>query len=203
LIKALITLRELHLLQDSNKTGFRVGINWTRAFIKAELNWNYCASTTIAGKLPQDHEEQGKKMAQRCAYLVKIHNIPKSLVVNTDQIGIHLIPTGGARTWEEKNSKYIKVHGVDDKRQITVVASSAANGHVYHSKQSFKVLLQGVCPPMNDGRLSCEDVGWHLTFSSNHWSTLETCKDFMDKILSLYRVSKINDLGLEEDQEMV
>ena len=32
-------------------------------------------------------------MAQRCAYLVKVHNIPKELVVNSNQIGIHLVPT--------------------------------------------------------------------------------------------------------------
>jgi hypothetical protein len=55
-------------------------------------------------------------MAQLCAYLVKIHNISKSLVVDTDQTGIHLVPTGGGCIWEEKNSKYIKVHGVEDKR---------------------------------------------------------------------------------------
>jgi hypothetical protein len=56
---------------------------------------------------------------------------------------------------------------------------------------------------MNDGRLSCEDAGWHLTFSSNHWSTLETYKDFVDKILSPYMISQIKELELEEDQDMV
>jgi hypothetical protein len=61
LIKALITLREPHLLQDSNKSGFQVGINWTRAFVKAELNWSYRASTTVAGKLPSDHENKEKR----------------------------------------------------------------------------------------------------------------------------------------------
>ena len=54
-------------------------------------------------------------MAQRAAYLVKAHSIPLELMVNTDQIGIHLIPTGGARTRAKKRSKHVLVHGQDDK----------------------------------------------------------------------------------------
>jgi hypothetical protein len=100
IIKAIISKRQPHLLEDSS--GFCVSYKWTLAFIKAEMNWSYRAATTAAGKLPFDYEVQGKKMAERCAYLVKIHNIPEELVVNTDQTGVHLVPTGGARIWEKK-----------------------------------------------------------------------------------------------------
>jgi hypothetical protein len=79
-------------------------------------------------------------MAQRCAYLVKIHNIPKGFIVNIDQTSIHLVPTGGARTWEVKNSKQVMVHGVEDKRQISVAESSATNGKVL----PFHVIFQGL-----------------------------------------------------------
>jgi hypothetical protein len=40
-----------------------------------------------------------------------------------DQTGIHLIPTGGARTWAEKGSKHVLIHGQEDKRQITMYVS--------------------------------------------------------------------------------
>jgi hypothetical protein len=203
LIKTIITLREPQLLQNYSNNGFRVGLDWTRTFLKMELNWSYRASTTSAGKLPSDHEEQGKKMAQRCAYLVKIHNIPQSLVVNTDQTRIHLVPTRGSRTWEEKNSKFVRIHGIGDKRQITVAASSAANGQVFHFQVIFQGLTSRTLPTMNQGRQTCEDAGWHLPCSSNHWSNLDTCKAFVEKILTPDRISQIEELGLSKDQEMV
>jgi hypothetical protein len=62
-------------------------------------------------KLLKDYEEQGMKMAQRYAYLVKIYNIPSELVVNTDQINIYFIPTSGTRIWEKKCSRHVDVHG--------------------------------------------------------------------------------------------
>jgi hypothetical protein len=29
---------------------------------------------------------------------------------------MHLVPTGGSRTWEKKGSKHICIHGKEDKR---------------------------------------------------------------------------------------
>ena len=69
-------------------------------------------------------------MAQRCTYLINVHNIPQELVVSTNQTGIHLVPIGGARIWETKGSKHVNVHGIEDKRQITVTIFSSAIGHV-------------------------------------------------------------------------
>jgi hypothetical protein len=184
LIKAIISKREPHLLDDSSSNGFRVSINWTREFIKAELNWSYRAATIAAGKLPNDYEEQRMKMAQRCAYLVKIHSIPSELVVNTDQTGIHLVPTRGARTWEKKGARHVNVHGIEDKRQITVAASLSAKGNVLPFQVIFQSLTKRSLPPLNDGKCICLDSGWNLTLNHNHWSTIDTCKEFVDTILS-------------------
>jgi hypothetical protein len=41
-------------------------------------------------------------MAYQVAYLAKAYNIPPSLVVNSDQINIHLVPIVGERTWESR-----------------------------------------------------------------------------------------------------
>jgi hypothetical protein len=142
-------------------------------------------------------------MAQRCAYLINVHNIPPQLVVNTNQTGIHLIPTGGARTWETKGSKHVNVHGVEDKRQITVGVSSVAIGEVLPFQIIFQGLTSRSLPPLTDGKRDCLDNGWNLTFSGNHWSTMVTCKDFVNTILTRYIDVQIELLGLPSDQDMI
>ena len=95
LIKKFIQKHEPQLLEDEK---FQDSTKWARIFIKSKLNWSYRAATTAAGKLSNDFELQGLTMTQMCTYLIKVHNILESLVVNSDQTGIHLVPTGGART---------------------------------------------------------------------------------------------------------
>jgi hypothetical protein len=87
---------------------FHVSYVWTKSFIKSQFNWSYHASTIAIGKLPKDYIElQGKVMAQRCVYLVMVHKILQKLVVSIDQIGIHIVPIGGARTWETKGFQHV------------------------------------------------------------------------------------------------
>jgi hypothetical protein len=84
-------------------TTFHVSYVWTKSFIKSQFNRSYHVSITTIGKLPKDYIElQGKVMAQRCVYLVMVHIILQELVVSIDQIGIHIVPIGGTRTWETK-----------------------------------------------------------------------------------------------------
>ena len=189
LIKAIIQEKAPELLAGMHKTLFSVSYAWTKNFVKIELNWSYRAATSAVGKLPKDYEDQGKAMAQRCAYLVSVHNIPEELVVNTDQTGIHLVPTGGSRTWETKGAKHIRIHGQDDKRQITVAVSSAASGKCLPFQAIFQGITNRSLPKLEGGRYDCEHARWNLTFSHNHWSTLDTCKEFVEKILVPYKDS--------------
>jgi hypothetical protein len=62
-------------------------------------------------------------MAHQIAYLVKMYNIPPCLVVNTNQTGVHLVPTGRDQTWERKGIKHIQIIRIKDKKQITIVVS--------------------------------------------------------------------------------
>jgi hypothetical protein len=75
--------------------------------MKTCLNWSYKATTTLVKKLPQTWEQEGMAMAHRVAYLVKVYNIPMCLIVNTNQIQLHLVPIGGDRTWETRGAKHV------------------------------------------------------------------------------------------------
>jgi hypothetical protein len=69
-------------------------------------------------------------MAYIITYLVKLYSIPSCLVVNTNQTGIHLVPTSREKTWENKRSKHIQVLGVEDKKEVILVVSSTTNGNM-------------------------------------------------------------------------
>jgi hypothetical protein len=128
LIRTMIQKEAPNLLDNESISGFKVSLPWTQEFVRRNLNWSFRKSTGATRKLPNYWEQQGLQMAQRIAYLVKAYSVSPSLMVNTDQTGIHLIPRGGARTWVEKRSKHVLVHGQEDKRQITVSVSSLADG---------------------------------------------------------------------------
>jgi hypothetical protein len=61
------------------------------------------------------------------------------LVVNIDQIGVHLVPTGGDQTWETRGVKHVHVLGIEDKRQILIVVSSLTK----RSLLPLQIVFQG------------------------------------------------------------
>ena len=203
LVLSIIKAENPSLLSQEGRSGWNVSLNWVRCFVKNELNWTIRKSTTTASKLPKDWELQGLRMAQRLAYLSKCYSILKELVVNSDQTGIHLVPTCGTRTWDVKGTKHVAVIGVEDKRQITVTVSSSAAGNLL----PFQVIFGGKSirslPPLNQGRKLCEDAGWHITNTENHWSNLETCKEFVEKILEPYRIKQVELLGLDKNTPLI
>jgi hypothetical protein len=112
--------------------------------------------------------------------LVKCYNVPPELVVNTDQISIHLMPIGEIRTWEEKGAKSMVVVGQDDKRQVTVAVSSSA-GDILLFKVIFTGTIRKILPPMNVDCKFCEDtvdilqtlvtIGLIVALAKNLWKT--------------------------------
>jgi len=84
--------------------------------MKHYMNWTFKVSTITIGKLPLNWEEQGQVMTYHVIYITKAYNIPPSLVANSDETDIHLVPTIREHTWENRGSKHIHVLGINDKR---------------------------------------------------------------------------------------
>jgi hypothetical protein len=150
--------------------------------------------TGTARKLPEDWVVQGEEMAFRVVALCSMHSIPDCLVVNSDQTGVHLKPFS-ERTYEVKGAKQVLNLGKEDKHQFTMLGSVAANGLLL----PLQVVFQGKTGqvlPKNAAAVIAASEGWHLTHSANHWSTHETMRSFVQKVLHPYFEGKCFDLGL-------
>ena len=75
---------------------------------------------------------------------------------------------------EKRGAKNIKVLGIEDKRHITTGISTAASGELLPLQVIFTSTIQHCLPKPNIGKLDCLSVGFHLTYSTIYWSTLET-----------------------------
>jgi hypothetical protein len=75
---------------------------------------------------------------------------------------------------------------VEDKKQVTIVVSSASNGNLLLGQVVFTHITHRCLPLLNEGKLKCINSSWDFTFSENHWSMVETMKDFVHKVLLAY-----------------
>ena len=150
-----------------------------------------------------DWMEQSLNMNYWITYLVKVYNIPPYLVIYLNQTGIHLVPSVGGRTWDVKIVKDVKILGLQVKRQISCVVSSNAWRKFLHPQLIFIDKTNWCLPKYIEPKVRYREEGWHLTFSTNHWSTLETSKQFVEKVLHPYLASMINLHNLPKYQKLV
>jgi hypothetical protein len=88
-------------------------------------------------------------MSYRVAYLVKLYSILRELVINTDQTGMQLVPTGRLHTWKRRSAKDVKILGIEDKRQITSYVSSSASGNLLPLQLVFTGTTPHCLPKIN------------------------------------------------------
>jgi hypothetical protein len=141
-------------------------------------------------------------MTLRISYLVRTYDIPQSLVVNTDQIGTHLVPMAGERTWEKKGSKAVGVIGGNDKRSITACVLSAVSSPLLLLQVIFSGTTNRVLSKTQCGKLGLS-FGFHYTKTENHWSNLESIQDFVQYILVSYLDKEVERLNLADSQNMI
>lgn len=158
-------------------------------FARNIMFWSWRARNTTAEKLPDDWREQGRLMARRIAALMQLSNIPPTNVVNIDQTGIVLIPAS-THTYEQRGAVRVAIIGAEEKRQITAVIGSSLAGDMLPLQLIFEGKTERCRPPHTLDTLA---AGFHLTNSDNHWSTLETMKDYVNFVLDPWRRKAGND----------
>jgi hypothetical protein len=89
------------------------------------------------------------------------------------------------------------------KDKLLIVVSSLAKMSLLPLQVVFQGTTNRTFPPMNHGRKQYSLVNFHLTYSSNHWSNLETIQAFVEHILIPYKKDQMEKLALLKDQKMV
>jgi hypothetical protein len=205
-------------MRESNKTGVQVGrdtIRWVMKSIITEraphlldkltlsnsfislwahkhMQWTYRVATTTASKVPDDWHQQGVQMGKRVAVAMATYDIHPSLVINADQVGLHLVPAS-TRTYETKGSRTVPLVGVDDKRQITVVVGSSLDGTLLPLQLIFTGKTDACLPKHTE---ETRKVGFHLTKTENHWSSLQTMQEFVEQVVVPHRKEKMRQHSL-------
>ena len=123
----------------------------------AKLHWRKPYGD--ARKAPADADAQIADMVMRLAYLMKQHSIPRALVLNFDQTGLHFMQQRGNTftVVEEDNAathmsrkgkqKESKLKGLNDKRQATGTVGTSFAGDVCPGQ----LIVEGT--PANHGAL--------------------------------------------------
>ena len=121
--------------------------------------------------------------------IVKMEDIPNSLILNWDQTAMKIVPTS---LWmmEKKGTKRVDIAAADDKRQITGVFACSLAGDFLPLQLIYQGRSTGCLPKIPFPE------GWHLTYSENHWSNEKTMLDYVNLIIIPYVAKKRSQLGL-------
>jgi hypothetical protein len=184
---------ELPAILSKNGGHFKVSLTWVRCFVNRNLSWSFRAPTTAAQKLPDDWEEQGELLIYRLAYYIRMYSIHPSRVINADQTGVVLIPSGDDRTYDDCGTKEVKVIGGEEKRACTAVVGSTSSGRLLPLQSVWKGSTVKSLPDQAS-RASSEAVGFHYTLNKkNHWSSLSTTKEYFKLIIEPYLQATLDD----------
>lgn len=175
------------------------GINLTKPWTRALLGRMGMVKRRASSKAKisiENFEDVKKEFLLEVKNVVSFDEIPPRLIINWDQTEIHYIPVS-SWTMEKEGTKRIELAGKEDKRQVTAVLAGSMAGDFLPPQ----IVYQGKtnrCLPHVDFL-----VGWHVTYSANHWCNEITMKDYLNKIILPYVKQTRKELMLAVDHPAV
>ncbi|KAJ7218610.1 hypothetical protein GGX14DRAFT_314538, partial [Mycena pura] len=135
---AFIKQVEPHLFDRvmSDGSEFRCSDSFVRKFLRNTMGWSERCATRAAQKTPPNHVELLTAAFLREATMIRDHNIPAELRVNTDQTQA-IYQQGTKTTWNKKGEKQIATVGQEEKRAFTLVPSISASGELLPMQAVF------------------------------------------------------------------
>jgi hypothetical protein len=160
--------------------------------LSSQLNWTFRAATKASQKLSTNWEEQWEMTFFRLVYAIASSKIHPSLVINADRTMIHLVPGGNQRTYEQKGSKQVSMHALEEKRGFTSLLAVTSEGLVLGTQSIWSGKTEKSLPKLHI-RAAAEDQGHIFSFNpSSHWSSLKTMQEFFELILKPHPERMIN-----------
>ena len=128
------------------------------------------------GMSDKEFEEVKANFLKQIARMVKLREIPDSLIINLDQTGIKLVPTEDW-TMAAEGSRRVEVAALGDKRQITATFAASLDGTFL----PMQILYQGKTKRSHP-KYTFPD-GLDIFHTPNHWANEETCLRFFENII--------------------
>ena len=135
--------------------------------------------TTEAKVLPSNFEKLKGQFLSDIHTIVAMGSIPKKLIINWDQTGMKCVAVSNW-IFEEKGAKWVKIAGLGDKRQITVLLSCTMDGKLLPTQ----VIYTGKTPASLSKVQHPQNC--YFTYSENHWSNEHTMMGYLHNILIPY-----------------
>ena len=161
---------------------------WCRWWLNQKFpQWTYKKGTTSGQKLPPDSKQQVEAMGKRVAAAAAKDDITQPcFIINWDQTAV-LLQQASPYTMADSKLKQVPVTGKEEKRQITAVVASTLAGDLLPLQLVFtgqdKNKTQQKAVPELSEVLKKRTEEWHLTQTYNHWSSLDSMKDYIKKII--------------------
>ena len=152
------------------------------------------ATTKATPGLSAEKFDQVKKQfLKQIARMAVLRNIPDSLIINLDQTGVKLVPTGDW-TLAAEGSRRVEIVGLGDKRQVTATFAASLDGKFL----PMQILYQGKTAHSHPKYAFPE--GFDIFHTPNHWANEQTCLRFFEKIIFPY-VRKVREDMAEPSQK--
>ena len=102
-----------------------IGKSWAMSLLKRMGYVKHMKSTP--GVSGEQFEKVKSSHLKQIGEMVKLRSMPDSLIINLDQTGMKLVPTGDW-TMAAEGSRQVEMIGLGDKRQITATFAASLDG---------------------------------------------------------------------------
>ena len=168
---------------------------WARSLLR-RMGYTQRKGTKGIKHLPKDFDQIQTNYLQKITDITTTDDIPDDLIINWDQTATNLLP-GGNWTMEKRGKEQVPIHGMDDKRQITLLLSITKSGTLLPPQLLYAGKTPKCLPPTKF------PSDWDIFYSPNHWSNEDTMLHFLDNIIIPYINQRREELQTPDQAALV